>query len=153
MIYLLVIGTAISTTLSFWFYRRGLALVAEQKATKELEKRLFPNGEKQRNDVLMTMKAITNNRFSVPLMLDYFLKIKGLQIINLNDPVNFWVKKYLLSPTKMRLNYFEQVKFYETFLNYPEVIGKVISKNRTSRGTNKPSKIYTTNSSLTKNFA
>ncbi|TAJ14857.1 hypothetical protein DMA11_03795 [Marinilabiliaceae bacterium JC017] len=153
MIYLLVIGTVVSTTLSFWFYRRGLTLVAEQKATKELEKRLFPNGEKQRNDVLMTMKVITNNRFSVPLMLDYFFKIKGLQVINLNDPVNFWVKKYLLSPTKMRLNYFEQVKFYETFLNYPEVIGKVMSRNRTSRDINKPSKIYNKNSSLTKNFA
>ena len=56
--------------------------------------------------------------------MDYYLKIKGLQAINLNDPVDFWTRQYLLQPTRIRLNYFEQVKFYETFLNYPEIQGK-----------------------------
>lgn len=36
-----------------------------------------------------------------------------------SGPINFWTRKYLTSPTRLKLNYFEQVKFYEMFLNYP----------------------------------
>jgi hypothetical protein len=125
MIYI-TIGTAITLGLTLWFWKYGVFWVAERKATKDLERRLFPNGEEQKNNVLATMEKITNNRYEAARLLDYFLKIKGLQVINMNDPVDFWTRKYLMTPTKMRLNYFEQVKFYETFLNYPEAIGKVI---------------------------
>ena len=119
MIYILT-GTAFTITFVLWFWKRGILLIAERRATKDLGRHLFPNGEEQKLKAIATMENITNNRFSEPLMIDYFLKIKGLQRINMNDPVDFWTKKYLMTPTKIKLNYFEQVKFYETFLNYPE---------------------------------
>lgn len=119
MIYLLI-GLTILLGMVIWFWKKGILLIAEKRATKDLSRHLFPNGEEQRLKALSTMEKITNNRFSEVLMIDYFLKIKGLQIIKMNDPVDFWTKKYLMTPTKIKLNYFEQVKFYETFLNYPE---------------------------------
>ncbi len=119
MIYILTIA-AITVTFVIWFWKRGVLLIAEKRATKDLGRHLFPNGEEQKIKALSTMEMITNSRFPEPLMIDYFLKIKGLQRINMNDPVDFWTKKYLMTPTKIKLNYFEQVKFYETFLNYPE---------------------------------
>ena len=119
MIYLLT-GLAILLGMIIWFWKKGVLLIAEKRATKDLGRHLFPNGEEQRLSALATMEKITNNRFPEALMIDYFLKIKGLQRINMNDPVDFWTKKYLMTPTKIKLNYFEQVKFYETFLNYPE---------------------------------
>ena len=119
MIYILTIA-AITVTFVIWFWKRGVLLIAEKRATKDLGRHLFPNGEEQKIKALSTMEKITNSRFPEPLMIDYFLKIKGLQRINMNDPVDFWTKKYLMTPTKIKLNYFEQVKFYETFLNYPE---------------------------------
>ena len=125
MIYTLT-AIAVLLVLLFLFWKKGIQLIAEHKATKDLERRLFPNGEEQKQKVLEIMGNITSDRFSESLMMDYFLKIKGLQIINMNDPVDFWTKKYLMTPTKMRLNYFEQVKFYETFLNYPDDLKKII---------------------------
>ena len=125
MIYALT-AIAVLLVLLFLFWKKGIQLIAEHKATKDLERRLFPNGEEQKQKVLKIMEKITSGRFSESLMMDYFLKIKGLQIINMNDPVDFWTKKYLMTPTKMRLNYFEQVKFYETFLNYPDDLKKII---------------------------
>ncbi len=125
MIYVLT-ALAVLLVFLFWFWKKGIQLIAEHKATKDLERHLFPNGEEQKQKVLETMGKITNSRFPESLMMDYFLKIKGLQIINMNDPVDFWTRKYLMTPTKMRLNYFEQVKFYETFLNYPDDIKKII---------------------------
>ncbi len=125
MIYI-IIGTVITLGFLTWFWKKGILLIAESKATKDLERHLFPNGEEQRLKALATMEKITNSRFTEALMIDYFLKIKGLQRINMNDPVDFWTKKYLMTPTKIKLNYFEQVKFYETFLNYPDDLEKII---------------------------
>lgn len=125
MIYILT-GTAIILAFAIWFWKRGIILIAEKRASKDLGRHLFPNGEEQKLKALATMEKITNNRFSEPLMIDYFLKIKGLQLINMNDPVDFWTKKYLMTPTKIKLNYFEQVKFYETFLNYPDDYENII---------------------------
>jgi len=113
----------------FWFWKRGLLLLAERNATQTLDKLLFPEGDVHREKIIESMIKITKGKYSQELLMDYFLKIKGLQVINLYDPVNFWTRKYLMTPTKLRLNYFEQVRFYETFLNYPEVIGKVIKNN------------------------
>ncbi len=104
--------------------RQMIARTMEKKAVIALSRTLFPGGEEQKQDVIRNINAITNNRFTCDDVLDFYLKIKGLQIINMNDPVDFWIRNYLMQPTKVRLNYFEQVKFYEAFLNFPEAVGK-----------------------------
>jgi len=141
----------------FWFWKRGLLLLAEKNATKTLDKLLFPGGDGHREKIIESMKTITKSKYSEELLMDYFLKIKGLQVINLYDPVNFWTRKYLMTPTKLRLNYFEQVRFYETFLNYPEVIGKVIKNNEKAEVKNyikaNTSEIFYKAKQLSKKFA
>ncbi len=103
----------------FWFWKKGIFMLAERNAVSQLESILFSSGSSQKEEIISSMKEITKEKYSNEELLDYFLKIKGLQVINLYNPVNFWTRKYLTSPTKLKLNYFEQVKFYETFLNYP----------------------------------
>ncbi len=119
-----MIGTSLLTlaivaTIGIWFWKRGIYTLAKHKAVAHLESVLFSNGMAQKEEVIASMNTITKNKYSNEDLLDYFLKIKGLQVINTYDPVDFWIKKYLTSPTRLKLNYFEQVKFYETFLNYP----------------------------------
>ncbi|MBR8534355.1 hypothetical protein KEM09_03090 [Carboxylicivirga mesophila] len=110
-----------------WFWKKGLALLAEKNASKELEKILFPKGASEKEATLVSLQKITKDKYNNDLLLDYFLKIKGLQVINMYDPVNFWTRRFLMSPTKVKLNYFEQVKFYESFLNYPQSSARIIS--------------------------
>lgn len=105
--------------IGFWFWKKGIYTLAKRRAVAHLESVLFSNGMTQKEEVIDSMNEITKNKYSSEDLLDYFLKIKGLQVINTNDPIDFWIKKYLTSPTALKLNYFEQVKFYETFLNYP----------------------------------
>lgn len=111
-----------------WFWTKGLALLAERNASKELEKVLFPKGSAEKEATLLSLQKITKEKYSDDLLLDYFLKIKGLQVVNMYDPVNFWTRRFLMSPTKLKLNYFEQVKFYQSFLNYPESSAKIITR-------------------------
>ncbi|GAO27964.1 hypothetical protein JCM15548_13 [Geofilum rubicundum JCM 15548] len=80
---------------------------------------IFPEGEAQKQAVMKTFHGFTKERFSDDQIMDYFMKIKGLQNLSISSKTDFWVKKYLLSPTKIKLNYFEQVKFYELFMNFP----------------------------------
>lgn len=107
------------TAAGFWFWKRGIFMLAERYAVSQLESILFSSGSSQKEEIITSMKEITKEKYSNEELLDYFLKIKGLQVINLCNPVSFWTRKYLMSPTRLKLNYFEQVKFYETFLNYP----------------------------------
>ncbi len=107
-----------------WFWKRGLYIYAERYALKHLEPILFSNSESQKEHIIYSMQKITNEKYSKEDLLDYFIKIKGLQVINFCDPVSFWTRKYLTSPTRLKLNYFEQVKFYEMFLNYPSQLNK-----------------------------
>lgn len=106
-----------------FFMIKTLGLVLNEKASNYLMACLFPHGKSQMEDTLQAFNKLTNERFTNAELLDYFLKIKGLQTLNLNDPINFYTRRYLLQPTRIRLNYFEQVKFYESFLNYPEIQG------------------------------
>ncbi|MCU4156403.1 hypothetical protein J1N10_10470 [Carboxylicivirga sp. A043] len=117
------------TAFGLWFWKKGLALLAERNASKELERVLFPNGDNEKEAILDSLIKITKGKYSQELLLDYFLKIKGLQVVNMYDPVNFWTRKFLMSPTKLKLNYFEQVKFYENFLNYPEASARIMAKS------------------------
>ena len=109
-----------------WFWKKGIVLLAERNASKELEHILFPEGKVEKVSILESLQTITKGKYTNDLLLDYFLKIKGIQVINMYDPVNFWTRKFLMSPTKLKLNYFEQVKFYKTFLNYSEASARII---------------------------
>ncbi len=98
--------------------KKGLQWIAEKKGKESLEKMLFSKGAECKDQVISTIMDITSKRINEEDALDYFLKIKGLQVINLTNPVGFWTRKYLLANTHVRLSYFEQVKFYEAFLNF-----------------------------------
>ncbi|TLX73889.1 hypothetical protein E9993_13855 [Labilibacter sediminis] len=120
MIYL-IIAISIGIIASIFLMHKPLIrIVAERKAIPKIESLLFRSKELNKTNVLDIIHELTNNRLSDELVMDYFYKIKGLQVLN-NKPINFWVKMYLTTPTKVKLNYFEQVKFYETFLNFPRI--------------------------------
>jgi len=119
----LILGLAVP--LAFVVVRKFYPRVVKKQAVKKLESLLFPKGQAQKMEVLKTFRDFTGDRFNDEEILDYFFKIKGLQSVNISSKTNFWVKKYLFSPTVIKLNYFEQVKFYETFLNFPEKAGNV----------------------------
>lgn len=127
MVYLLIVFSVIGA-LAFWMNKFGLKMIAERKGKQELDKMFFSSENADKKNVLDTIHEITKQRLTDDQAMDYFLKIKGLQVVNLNDPISYWKRRYLMSPTKIRLNYFEQVKFYETFLNFPEVNGRVFKK-------------------------
>jgi hypothetical protein len=152
MIYILT-ATVVLLVLVLVFWKKGIQLIAEHKATKDLERHLFPNGDEQKQKVLKIMENITGNRFSESMLMDYFLKIKGLQIVNMNDPIDFWTRKYLMTPTKIRLNYFEQVKFYETFLNYPDDMKKIIIPSKEKEDEEKDTPLIFSEEALSKRFA
>lgn len=115
-ILLLVAFVAITGLMAYKFFMPG---IVRKNAYSSLYKVLFPGGEEQKADILKTFHNFTNNRFSDEEILDYFVKIKGLQSLSSSTNMGFWVKKYLMSPTEIKLNYFEQVKFYKLFINYP----------------------------------
>ncbi len=114
----------VSCVVAFVVTRKVIKIISQKKAIKRLSALLFPMGLDQKEAILGSIDALTHHRFGREDIMDYYLKIKGLQAVNLNDPVDFWTRNYLLQPTRIRLNYFEQVKFYETFLNYPEIQGR-----------------------------
>ena len=103
-------------------YRR----YAEKKTLQRLSDILFPLGETQREETLNDMNEMTQGRFQREDLLDYYLKIKGLQIIDLHSNSDGGIRRFLMKPTKIRLSYFEQVKFYEIYLNYPQAVGQSV---------------------------
>lgn len=111
----------ISATITFY---HSLKLSHRDRTTKEkLCETLFPHGDEQRDQVMSEMAEFTQDRFSKNDLLDYYLKIKGLQIIDLHANGDIGIRHYLLQPTQIKLNYYEQVKFYEKYLNYPQATG------------------------------
>ncbi len=119
MLYL-IIAIAIATVIALSLtYNPFVRFIAEKKAIPVLDDILFNDEEVSKQEILHLIHKLTNYRFSDQVLLDYFYKIKGLQV--LHNPSNFWLKKYLSSPTKVKLNYFEQVRFYKAFLNYSEL--------------------------------
>lgn len=113
----------LTVLLTYVVWRKLYPKWVKKRAQKKLESRLFPQGNQQKSEVLKTFRSFTGERFSDEDILEYFFKIKGLQAVDINTRTNYWVKKYLFSPTSIKLNYFEQVKFYETFLNFPVKTG------------------------------
>ncbi len=119
MTYIIIaLAIGIITTLVFT-HKPILRLIAEKRALSKIEHILFDQQKQNKTQVLKDIHSLTNNRLDDEIVMDYFYKIKGLQVVNINQPTNFWIRMYLTTPTKVKLNYFEQVKFYETFLNYP----------------------------------
>lgn len=87
---------------------------------------LFP-GDKtgvQRDELIADLHIMTGGRFSNDEVLDYYLKIKGLQMVDLNTLNDDDIRKFLMEPTKVRLHYRELVSFYEKYLNQPQVKGR-----------------------------
>ncbi len=121
------------TVLGLSFYKFAYPAILKRKAQLSLQNIIFPDGENQKREILRLFHHFTKYRFTDDQILDYFIKIKGLQNLTLCKNTNFWTKKYLLSPTMIRLNYFEQVKFYELFMNYSGQKNKDSVKNNIAR--------------------
>ena len=86
---------------------------------------LFPGDTDglMKDRVVNRMMSLTGNRFTEDEVLDYYLKIKGLQMIDLNSFNDNDMRKFLMRPTQVRLQYRELVIFYEQFLNQSEAHG------------------------------
>ncbi|MCF0189757.1 MAG: hypothetical protein HUJ96_00710 [Marinilabiliaceae bacterium] len=106
-----------------------LSYSQEKRAKEELVLLLFPKGEEQKEQLLGDMEVLTKGRYNRKQLLDYYLKIKGLQMVDLHTSADRPVRSYLMQPTKIRLNYFEQVQFYEKYLNYPQQTGMSAVEN------------------------
>lgn len=88
-------------------------------------KHLFP-GDKMglaKDEVIGDIMKMTSGRFSEEELLDYYLKIKGLQMLDLNSLNDSDIREFLMEPTKVRLHYQELVSFYEKYLNQPQAKG------------------------------
>lgn len=112
-----------------FLFRSSILYARDKDSIKQLCKMLFPEGDKQREIVLNEFAQLTNNHYNREDLLDYYLKIKGLQFIDLHANSNAMVRQYLMKPTKIRLKYIELVKFYERYLNYPQAIGENLIEN------------------------
>lgn len=121
IIVLLSVATALAVASIFAlrFYRKWKM----QRTIEQLCKVLFPMGNDQRKQIIDRIADMTKNRFSRNDLLDYYLKIKGLQVIDLHTGGGQGIREYLLSPTRIRLNYMEIVTFYDEFLSFPEAVG------------------------------
>ena len=123
----------------------GVAIpkINKKRAYKALEKIIFPHGEYQKIKVIEVFKKITQRKFTEEEIVDFFIKEKGIQFMSINVDFSESLKKYLMRPTLVELNYFEKVKFHETFINYPrnfipmkiensETLFELKSENKTS---------------------
>ena len=103
--------------------------INKKRASETLSEILFPNGELQRKKVIDAFKKITQRQFKDDEILDFFIKEKGIQLMSIDADFSDSVKKYLMKPTLVELNYFEKVKFHETFINYPRNFGTAKIEN------------------------
>lgn len=91
----------------------------EERAIGTLRRILFPGetSEEECEAVVSDIVNMTRKRLSRDEALDYYLKIKGLQLMDLNTMNDVSVRHYLMKPTKARLHHSELVPFYEKYLN------------------------------------
>ncbi len=119
-----IAGTAAFLVIIHKMKRRRIARRAHTE--ESLCAYLFP-GDKtgvQRDELIADLHIMTGGRFSNDEVLDYYLKIKGLQMVDLNTLNDDDIRKFLMEPTKVRLHYRELVSFYEKYLNQPQVKGR-----------------------------
>lgn len=119
-----IIALCILIPLSFHMYRFWKQ-DKRQRAIDKVCQYLFPGDQDglMRDRVVKRMMSLTNHRFTEDEMLDYYLKIKGLQMIDMNSFNDSDMRKFLMHPTLVRLQYRELVIFYEQFLNQSEAFG------------------------------
>ncbi len=117
---------AIVLCITAWFAHKKFS---EKNTLQRLSDILFPLGESQKDETLNDMNEMTQGRFTREDLLDFYLKIKGLHTIDLHSNSDGGIRRFLMRPTKIRLSYFEQVKFYEIYLNYPQAVGQSIMEH------------------------
>ena len=113
----IIILLAFAATLAFFILRRVFPALVRRKATMLLDVILFPDGSSQKQEVINNFRQITNHRFNTDELLDYYYKIKGIRTLSGSCRWSFTLKKYLFTPTNIKLTYFEQCRFYDTFLH------------------------------------
>lgn len=113
----IIIFFVFATTMGFFILRRVFPALVRKKAIMLLDVILFPNGSSQKQEVINKFRQITNHRFNTDELLDYYYKIKGIRTLGGTCRWSFTLKKYLFIPTNIKLTYFEQCRFYETFLH------------------------------------
>lgn len=129
--FLLMLSAAIAGTAAFLIINHRLKRrrIARRIHTEEsLCAYLFP-GDKtgsQIDELIADLHILTGGRFTNDEVLDYYLKIKGLQMVDLNTLSDDDVRKFLMEPTKVRLHYRELVSFYEKYLNQPQAKGRSV---------------------------
>lgn len=105
--------------LSYSLRRRFREEHNEEHAIEMLRRLLFPGdtSEEECEAVVSDIVSLTRGRLSRDEALDYYLKIKGLQLMDLNTMSDTAVRRYLMEPTRARLHHSELVPFYEKYLN------------------------------------
>ncbi len=122
--FLVLVALCVAIPLSFHVYKFRM----QERKRKTIDKfcaYLFPGDSDglMKDRVVKRMMALTGNRFTEDEVLDYYLKIKGLQMVDLNSFNDNDMRRFLMKPTKIRLQYRELVIFYEQFLNQSEAHG------------------------------
>ena len=118
MAYWIFLSTIFVLTL-YLFLKIVITQYRSRKPSLILQNILFPSGNAQKKKVIEAFNAITKNRFSDKEIIDFFVKEKGLQLFSVNPELSSAIQKYIRKDTLINLDYFERVKFHETFINYP----------------------------------
>ncbi|MGQ1946363.1 hypothetical protein ACT3CD_04585 [Geofilum sp. OHC36d9] len=119
---LIIIGLILlCATLLFLTGQSMLQYFVTHRAMAHLEKIYFKDGPKEKQRLLDQIDEITDHRYTNFELTDYFLKIKGLQNFSKDGCNNFWVRQFLNQPTLIKLDYYEQMKFYKAFKSHPKL--------------------------------
>ena len=108
-------------------HKRSKNLVGMRvKTVERLCAYLLPGDKKgtMRQQLVADLHELTGHRFTDEEVLDYYLIIKGLQMVDLNTLNDPDTRRFLMEPTKIKLHYQEVVSFYEKYLNQPRVKGQ-----------------------------
>lgn len=95
--------------------KRVFHKLVRRKAITLLEENYFVEEKKRKKEILYKFSEMTNFKYSDDELVDYYLKIKGLQNLNKVESSNFWIKHYLSQKTDIKLSYYEQRSFIKAF--------------------------------------
>lgn len=126
VVIILVSALLVAALLWLGYYYRHKRSLKKKVVEERLTKMLFPGerGEQKMMEMLEHVSQITGGRFTEEQILDYYLKIKGLQIFDINSISDREICDFLMQPTVIRLRYKELVCFYEKYLNQPTAVGQ-----------------------------
>ncbi len=89
-------------------------------AIRNLLPLLFPVDAVDRDEVIAKMHKITKRCYNDDELLDYYLKLKGLHVLDMHADGGWFARRYMMKPTKIRLTYMETVMFYQEFFSFPD---------------------------------